>query len=394
MSVNNKLFSFAKETLTTLTFMFPLAFSFAVCLGFEEIIGILFACTAMFFVPTDKFEKAMPVYGTFIIIGYTYFHNLKDFARTGAFFGSFLICGILLIASSFFYKKLKTLFSSPAVSGVMLATALTVTVLFTTDYFGIGATGNTVSEMIASYISLGFHPNWRGVLYGTIVMVIMITLPRKFKKFSKTVSASFIALVATLLLNLALNPADMTTSITEIADGTKGNLLAFLFGEIVSFEAKNIIYAIHSGIALFLVSFYAISQNENARKSDYIIAGAANAAVGALTYFPLPYGTKKKSFLPGITATAITLLMMYFGEDFILRIPLHSCAVVLIVGAWQSMKWGEIKKAFSGVMPVVCFTACVLSCLMMGIVHGILISFLISVIFSVFAKKSKVFEKC
>ncbi len=389
----NKILSFAKETITSLTFMFPLAFSIAVCLGDEEIIGILFACTAMFFVPTDKFEKAMPVYGTFIIIGYTYFHHLKDFARTGAFFGSFLICGILLIASSFFYEKLKALFASPAVSGVMLATALTVTVLFTTDYFGIGATGNTVSEMIASYVSLGFHPNWRGVLYGTIVMVIMITLPRKFKKFSKTVSASFIALAATLLLNLALNPADMTTSITEITDGTKRHLLAVLFGEIACVEAENIIYSIPSGIAMFLVSFYAISQNEKAQKNDYIIAGAANAAVGALTYFPLPYGTKKKSFLPGIIAAAITLLMMYFGEDFILRIPLHSCAVVLIVGAWQSMKWGELKKAFSGILPITCFTACLLSCLVVDFVHGILISFVISLIFTAFSGSSKVLKK-
>ena len=389
----NKILSFAKEIITSLTFMFPLAFSIAVCLGHEEIIGILFACTAMLFVPTDKFEKAMPVYGTFIIIAYTYSHNLKDFARTGAVFGSFMICGILLIASSFFYEKLKALFASPAVSGVMLATALTVTILFTTDYFGIGATGNTAREMIASYISLGFHPNWRGVLYGTIVMVIMITLPRKFKKFTKTVSASFIALAATLLLNLALNPADMTTSIAEITDGTKRQLLAFLFGEIACVEAENIIYAIPSGIAMFLVSFYAISQNENARKSDYIIAGAANAAVGALTYFPLSYGTKKKSFLPGITAAAITLLALYFGEDFILRIPLHSCAVVVIVGAWQSMKWSEIKKAFSGILPVACFTACLLSCLIVDFVHGILISFVISVLFCIFSKDLKILEK-
>lgn len=391
MNSNNKILSFAKETVKALTFMFPLAFSVAVCLGFSEIIGVLFACIAMILVPTDRFEKSMPTYSAFLIMGYVYFHNLKEY-RGEAAFCAFLICGILLIASSFFYEKLKTLFASPAVSGVMLATALTVTVLFTTDYFGIGATGNTVREMIASYVSLGFHPNWRGVLYGTIVMVIMITVPRKFKKFSKTFSASFIALAATLLLNLALNPADMATSITEITDGTKANLLAFLFGEITSF--KNIIYAIPSGIALFLVSFYAISQNENSKKSDYIIAGAANAAIGVLAYFPLPYGIKKKSFLPGITAAAITLFMLYFGESLILRIPLHSCAVVLIVGAWQSMKWGEMKKAFSGILPVVCFTACVLSCLLTGIVHGILISFLISALYCIFSKKSKVLEKC
>lgn len=373
--------------------MFPLAFSMAVCLGFTEIIGVLFACIAMIFVPQGKLEKSMPVYSAFLIMGYVYSVNLNNHG-SGAVLGVFLICGILLIASAFFYEKIKPLFTSPAVSGVMLATALTVTVLFTTDYFGIGATGNTVREMISSYISLGFHPNWRGVLYGTIVMVIMITLPRKFKKFSKTVSASSAALLSTLLLNLALNPTDMVITITEISDGTKDNAFSFLFGEFAAFDIASIVYAVPSGIALFLISFYAVSQNENTRKSDYIIAGAANAAIGGCSYFPLPYGIKKKNVLPGITAAAITLLILYFGESLILRIPLHSCAVVLIVGAWQSMKWSEMKKAFSGIMPVVCFTACVLSCLLMGIVHGILISFLISVLYCIFSKKSKVFEKC
>lgn len=393
LSLNNKILSFAKETVTILTFMFPLAFSIAACLGFTEIIGTLFACIAMIFVPTDRFEKSMPVYSAFLVMGYVYSASLNNHGA-GAVLGAFLICGVLLAISSFFYEKLKPVFTSPALSGVMLATALTVTVLFTTDYFGIGATGNTVREMIASYISLGFHPNWRGVLYGTIVMVIMITLPRKFKKFSKTVSASFIALAATLLLNLALNPTDMAITINEISDGTKDSAFEFLFGEFAAFDFANIVYAVPAGIALFLICFYAISQNENTRKSDYVIAGAANAVAAGIACFPLPYGIKRKNVLSGITAAVITLLTLHFGEDLILRIPLHSCAVVLIVGAWQSMKWGELKKAFSGILPVVCFTACVLSCMITGIVHGILISFLISVLYCIFSKRSKVFEKC
>ncbi len=389
---NNKAFIFTKETVSTLTVMFPLAFSMAVCLGNAEIIGVIFACIAMVFMPTDRFEKSMPVFSSFLVVSYVY-SELVKYNRHGALVAAFLICAILLILSAFFYKHLKPFFSAPAVSGVMLATAITVTVLFTTDYFGIGATGNTVSQMIKSYVSLGFHPNWRGVLYGTIVMVIMITLPRKFKKFSKVVSASFIALAFTLLLNLALNPSDMATSITEIQDGSKAYALAFLFGEIISADIANIIYGIPSGIAMFLIIFYSVSQNENAKKSDYIIAGAANAVSGSAAYFPLPYGIKRKSIFPGIAAAVITLVILYFGEELILRIPAHSCAVVLIVGAWQSMKWGELKKAFSGILPIICFTACLLACLLTDFIHGILISFLVSVLYSVFSKKSKIFKK-
>ena len=99
----------------------------------------------------------------------------------------------------------------------MLAGALTVTVMQTNDYFAIGGEGNMIRDMLASYVSKGFHPNWRGVLYGTITMVILITFPRKFKKASLTVRPAFLALVFTLLLNLWLNPSYMPTSIKEIA---------------------------------------------------------------------------------------------------------------------------------------------------------------------------------
>ena len=383
----NKILSFAKETIKSLTFMFPLAFAIAACLGFSEVIGILFACIAMVFVPTDRFEHSMPVYSAFLIMGYV----LKCYGAT-ALLGTFLICSLLLIISSFFFEKLKKLFASPAVSGVMLATALTATVLFTTHYFGIGASGNTTKEMIESYVSLGFHPNWRGILYGTIVMVIMITLPKKFKKFSGIVSASFVAIIATLFLNLALNPVDMATSIAEISNGTTNDILPLLFDKFKTFESVNIIQSIPAGIALFLISFYAISQNENAQKSDYIIAGAANVTVGGFSCFPLSC-IKTKNILPGIAAAAIMLLAFCIGEDFVLRIPLHSCAVVIIVGAWHSVKWRKIKSAFSGILPFTCFVLCTLSCLLIDFVSGVLISFGISLLFTVFSKDLKILEK-
>ena len=99
------------------------------------------------FAPKTNGEKVMPLYLSFMLIGYALsaFHG-------GVVFAASIICGILLIVSSFFFDKLKKFTDSPAASGVMLATALTVTVQFTTHYFGIGATGDTVTEMIKSYI--------------------------------------------------------------------------------------------------------------------------------------------------------------------------------------------------------------------------------------------------
>ncbi len=384
-----KFLSFFKDTIYYLTAFSPLAFGMAVCFGLTEIMGIIFACIAILFAQDKKSEKIMPVYLSFMLIGYA----LTAF-NVGVAFAASIICGVLLIISSFFFEKLRKLTASPAVSGVMLATALTVTVLFTTHYFGIGAKGDTVTQMIESYISLGFHPNWRGVLYGTIVMVIMITFPRKFKKFSKTVSASFIAIVVTLVLNLFLNPSDMSSAINEISSGNPRDVIPFVLLRPISFvedfSFTNLLTTLSIGVALFITFFYTISSSIESERKDCISAAVANGIIGGAFSFPLPYGINKDktSLMPRITAAAILLLIFYFGEEFILRIPLHSCAVVVIVGAWQNIRWGEFKKAFSGVLPVIFFTIAVIASLMLDLAYGVLIAAVLSIISTATTKKS------
>ncbi len=291
------------KSIATLTAVLPFALSAAIFTGYNYYSVIIIALILSFYFAKSDSKKNMPAFAVFLII--MFISNV--FGITSAFV-TLLTVGIVS-AVYYFLPKQFTIRNNPVTAGVSLATALTVTVLLTTYYFGIGASGNDVREMIASYLSLGFHPNWRGVLYGTIVMVIMITFPRKFKKFCKIVSAPFIAIVVTLILNCFLNPSDMPTSITEI-----GN-----------FSLNNIF--VSSSLGIF---------------------------------------------------------------D---RIPVHSLAVVMIVGAWESVKWGEIKKAFSSPVSVIFFVASVISTLYFGYVYGILISAVLYVIYRLYsAKKSKVSE--
>ena len=90
--------------------------------------------------------------------------------------------------------------------GVSAGLAFSVTALLTTYYFGIGATGATVLEMLKNYRYLGFHPNWRGVFYGTITLFAMITYPFKFKKLSQYLPAEVVSLFIPFALNVVLNP--------------------------------------------------------------------------------------------------------------------------------------------------------------------------------------------
>ncbi len=365
--MKSKSLLFLKDVSYYLTNYFPLAFCIAVCQGFKASIGIIFAIFSVLLNPNLKDKKLMPLLISFLILG-----SNPDSALSAT-----LICGILLIISSFIHDKLKIILSAPVLSGVMLAGALTITVLFTTDYFGIGATGNNVTEMIKSYISLGFHPNWRGVLYGTIVLVLMITFPRKFKNLSKYVSAPFIALIFTLILNLFLNPSDMVSAITEIPYSNITWVKDYiLYRTEITFNTESVLI----GISLFVIYFYSLSGLENSNRNDYISCGIFNVLSGGFIGLPLPFGANKniRSIFPRTIAVAIILISFFVFNDIIIRIPVHSCAVVIIVSAWENVRWKEIKNSFSGLLPFIFFVLSVLTCLLTDMIYGILFSSIIS----------------
>ncbi len=56
----------------------------------------------------------------------------------------------------------------------------------------------------------------------------------------------------------------------------------------------------------------------------------------------------------------LTGLIFFVFQDYIARIPVHCCAVVLIVGAWQSVKWSEVKKAFSSTLNIFIFAVIII----------------------------------
>lgn len=369
--MNQKLSAYIKSTLFYVTGLFPFVFSIAICLNFDVLTALLFSVISIFFMPEMNFKRIMPLIISFLIIGLN---------PERSFSASIICCGMMII-SSFFTDKIKKLFASPLLSGIMLAGALTVTVLFTTDYFGIGATGNNVAEMIKSYISLGFHPNWRGVLYGTIVLVIMVTFPRKFKKADKYISSSFIALVFTLVLSLLLNPADMNTAVNEISTIKSSDISHFLSsGKEFIFDYNTILIA----VALFILYFYSVTSNENNKKADLVSCGIGNIVSSGLFRVPVPYSfiNPSSAYLPRISAAIIILSVYFLFEDLIARIPIHSCAVIVIVTAWNNVQWGEIKKQFGNILSFACFMISVISALTSNMVIGIIISFAVSTLYS------------
>lgn len=384
--MKNKSVELIKQTSITFTSIIPFVLSAAVCSGMGAFAGAVFSCIAAFVCSTVEAKKRIPVYIAVLVMTYAF----REFGVSAASL-AIIISGVCLLISSFLFKKIKIPADSPVIStlsgAVMIATALTVTALFTTDYFGIGASGNTFREIMASYVSLGFHPNWRGVLYGTIVLVIMITFPRKFKKAAKTVEFSFVAIIFTTILNFILNPPYMNTAIKEIGalsfENFKNTFLFSLGNTDISFIGAAV-----CGIALFFTSAYALLQNDEFSQKDLSDCGKINLVAGYITCMAIPCKTRAKNeIVSGLIAAVLSAVLFFVFDDYISRIPLHSCAVVLIVGVWQSIKWGELKKAFSGILTVLLFTVIVLTSIMLGFVYGIITASAAALIYIAYSNK-------
>lgn len=352
------------------------AYSMGVCSPFGSALGILAAlCLCLTCEPRLNFP-VMPVYVMFGILC-----NAHSRGGDTAVLIAVCLAGILLIGSSPFTEFFRSLVSSPCVAAVMLAGALTVTVMQTDNYFGIGAVGNTVREMLTDYVSRGFHPNWRGVLYGTIVMVVMITFPRKFKKASLFIRPAFLALIGTLVLNLFLNPSYTQTAIAEAGAPAAFKLSVFA-GD---FDFSAIPYGVLCGAAMWILLLYVRLCDSEAKRSDTVFSGIMNIAFSLVPGMFHP-ARKPKKYLDTAAAfcicAAIAAIMFIPFSTYTARMPVHSCAVVLIVGAWQAVNPKKLKAAFSSPAAVILFTLTLLASLLTNLAVGTLFAALVGAVYS------------
>jgi len=103
----------------------------------------------------------------------------------------------------------------PFYPGLALGAALMMALYQGSGYFAVGASGAGIPELLRSYRGLGFHPNWRTVLFSTVMLVVLITWPRKFKRLSRALPAGFVGLVAVTALNFLLHPDPVRSTVLE-----------------------------------------------------------------------------------------------------------------------------------------------------------------------------------
>ncbi len=252
-----------------------------------------------------------------------------------------LVCGaVIYCLLSKFIKK------NPVTNGIFawvtLALALVATVILTNLYFGIGAGGSTAIEMLKSYRSLGFHPHFRGLLYGTITLFAMITYPFKYKRLNKILPAEFMTLLIPLILNLILNPQKELTTVNEIGSFQhNGNTPTLPFAFLESLEMTNalplIIGSVFFGFVLFLRS-----SDENKGKNTLV-----NLTSGIFSFLPVrQFNITSYSPVGAIVTILVSGIIILLCPDILARIPMHCVGALLIVSAWQQVPYKNLSLLF------------------------------------------------
>lgn len=237
-------------------------------------------------------------------------------------------------------KKGKTSISiTPVVKGgVGLGIALVATILLTNLYFGIGASGAEAFEMLKSYRYLGFHPNFRGLLYGTTTLFAMITYPFKFKKLNKHIPASFITLAVPFLLNLILNPVAELTTINEIPTVANG---VFPLSSLVSFDKIKIIPLLEGIISTAFLLYLNCAEEKKIRPA------ITNVSTGLLSGMPVQeHPCAGFSPLSAVVCYALCVVAFGFFPEILSRIPMHCVGAMLIVSVWQNVPYKSLSEAF------------------------------------------------
>lgn len=221
------------------------------------------------------------------------------------------------------------------IAWITLILALVATVILTNLYFGIGATGSTAIEMLKGYRSLGFHPHFRGLLYGTITLFAMITYPFKFRKLNKRVPAEFMTLLIPLILNLFLNPQKELTTVNEI-DTFK---IPFDFSG--NFELTNILALILGCLYFGIVLFLRSNEKDTARNA------ITNITNGFLSFLPArQFDITSYSLVSAITTIIVSCAVIFLFPDILSRIPMHCVGALLIVSAWQQVPYKNLSLLF------------------------------------------------
>ena len=313
--------------------------SYALCAAASVGLGLwnVFFCIVICSVFSVKLENKIYAPDVFLLIPVHYVVS-----ECGNHYLPICIIGGVII----YYLLSKTIKRNHRINSIIawvtLILALVATVILTNLYFGIGASGSTAIEMLKSYRSLGFHPHFRGLLYGTITLFAMITYPFKFRKLNKKLPAEFMTLLIPFVLNLFLNPIRELTTVNEIDSFFSDYHTYYMaFGSSTTLGKANILPIILGCLYFGFVLFLRSSEKNISRNA------LTNITNSVISFLPArQFDIKSYSVISAIVTIVVSGAVIILCPNLLARIPMHCVGALLIVSAWQQVPYKNLSLLF------------------------------------------------
>ncbi|MDD8048741.1 MAG: SulP family inorganic anion transporter [Thomasclavelia sp.] len=279
-----------------------------------------------------------------------------SYGLQGVFVASFLAGIFLLICGLLKVGKLVSFIPSSVICGFTSGIAIIIATGQIDNFFGSTHQGSGVINQFVSYITKGFNINLYSIMFGLLVVMIMVFLP---KKINAIIPGSLIGIIVALIINMIFK-FDVTVVgkiPTTLLPQVRLNLFNIDFNNITNFVMPGISIAALGMIESLLCGASASKmKNETFDANQELVAqGIGNMVIPFFGGVPATAAIARTSV--AIKAGGVTRLVSLFHSlalvasmfllgSFMSKIPLAALAGVLMVTAYRMNEWSLIKEMF------------------------------------------------
>jgi len=332
----------------------PLALAFGVSSGADAAAGLITAIFSAFIISILS-GASYQISGPTGSMAAVLFSVAAGYGMQGIFLVTLMAGVIRVLCGIFKIGRLVTIIPAPVIAGFTSGIAIIIALGQVDNFFGTCSEGTTAIAKIASYFSLGFHPDWQTVLIGLFVIAVMVFWPKKW---------AFPSSLASLILVLVLN-AFLKWDVAVVGDIPRTlmpeqrlNLAAIDFAVLPQLIGPSISVAALGMIETLLCGASAGSMTGERLNADreLVAQGIGNIivpffggvpATAALARTSMAIRSGQKTRLTGVFSAFGLLICMFLLSGIMSKIPMAALAGVLMVTAWRMNDWGVIRHLFS-----------------------------------------------
>ena len=163
----------ALGSLTAVGWIFPLALAFGSNSPFGAAAGLVGAIAACIIGSGSPNRIPTPHVEVFAILIYA----ANTIGVPGAMLSCIIAGMLLLFVATIQFNKSFFKIPPAALGAVTFIVAAVLCIIQVNYYFGIGVPAGSAFETLVAYRSYGFHSNWRGVLYLSLIHISEPTRP-------------------------------------------------------------------------------------------------------------------------------------------------------------------------------------------------------------------------